>query len=293
MLLVTGAAGKTGLAILAALKRQSIPVRALVRIQEQLPAVQAAGAEEIVLGDMSTPSVWHRAMRQVEIVYHICPNMHAQEFEIGKAAADAAVTAGVQHFVYHSVLHPQTEKMAHHWAKMRVEEYLFEQPLKISILQPTAYMQNLLSNLAKVKELGTYQVPYPVSSRLSLVDLMDVADAAVRILSDNALSGGTYELCGTEPLTQSAVADSLSLAIGRDVTAVEISQDSWQKAIGPANLTDYAATNLLRMFSYYASYGLTGSPFVLRQILGRRPTSLDAFLKRHLPNHGSGDIDER
>jgi hypothetical protein len=31
--------------------------------------------------------------------------------------------------VYHSVLHPQTEQMPHHWHKLRVEEMLLESRL--------------------------------------------------------------------------------------------------------------------------------------------------------------------
>ncbi len=49
----------------------------------------------------------------------------------------------LSHFVYHSVLHPQTEEMPHHWQKLRVEESLFRTHLPFTILQPCAYMQNL------------------------------------------------------------------------------------------------------------------------------------------------------
>ena len=61
------------------------------------------------------------------------------------AAIRAAQSAGVERFVYHSVLHPQVEIMAHHWQKMRVEEQLFESGLSFTILQPAAYMQNVLA----------------------------------------------------------------------------------------------------------------------------------------------------
>ncbi len=68
---------------------------------------------------------------------------------IGKLVIDEARKAGVKHFVYHSVLHPQTEKMNHHWQKMHVEEMIFESGLPFTILQPAPYMQNLLVRLEK------------------------------------------------------------------------------------------------------------------------------------------------
>ncbi len=52
--------------------------------------------------------------------------------------------SGVTRFVYHSVLHPQIEAMPHHWQKMRTEEMLFAAGFELTVLQPTAYMQNIL-----------------------------------------------------------------------------------------------------------------------------------------------------
>ena len=84
-----------------------------------------------------------RSMEGISAVYHICPNVSKDEFEIGEKVINTARKAGVEHFVYHSVLHPQIEDMPHHWLKMRVEELLFKSGLNFTILQPVAYMQNV------------------------------------------------------------------------------------------------------------------------------------------------------
>ncbi len=73
----------------------------------------------------------------------------------------------MRRFVYHSVLHPQIEAMPHHWAKMRVEEMLFAAGFDLTILQPTAYMQNILGAWRGIVEDGVFRVPYPVETRLS------------------------------------------------------------------------------------------------------------------------------
>ena len=72
----------------------------------------------------------------------------------------------MEHFVYHSVLHPQTEKMNHHWQKMRVEEMIFESGLPFTILQPAPYMQNLLAGWKSIVEDGVLRVPYSVDSEI-------------------------------------------------------------------------------------------------------------------------------
>ncbi|MFN8458488.1 MAG: NmrA family NAD(P)-binding protein [Anaerolineae bacterium] len=72
------------------------------------------------------------------------PQHAPDEVAIGRAAIAVAKAAGGPRSVYHSVLHPHTEKMPHHWHKLRVEELLFESGLEWTILQPAAYMQNVL-----------------------------------------------------------------------------------------------------------------------------------------------------
>ena len=120
------------------------------------------------------------ALQGARAIYHICPNMSPDEVVIGKLVIEEANKAGVEHFVYHSVLHPQIEAMNHHWQKLRVEEIIFESGIPFTILQPAPYMQNLLANWDAITREGVYRTPYPTGTRLSLVDLDDVAAVAAR-----------------------------------------------------------------------------------------------------------------
>jgi uncharacterized protein YbjT (DUF2867 family) len=280
MILITGAAGKTGRAVLQALARRGAVVRALVRRSEQRAAVQNAGATEVVIGDLEDGRALHQAMQGARACYHLCPNMHPDELTIGQRVVRAAQVAGVGHFVYHSVLHPQTEAMPHHWQKLRVEELLFSSGLPFTILQPTAYMQNILAGWPAIRRQGIYAVPYPVESRLSLVDLEDVGEAAATVLSEPGHAGATYELVGTAPLTQLQVATVLTEQLGGLVVAQETPLSDWERNARAIGLGDYAVTTLLQMFRYYAAYGLVGNPNALRWLLGRAPTTLAEFVAR-------------
>ena len=122
MILVTGAAGKTGRAVIKALAARGEVVRALVHRPQQASIAADAGARDVVAGDMRDQAVMDRAAgapNQVRAIYHICPNLSPDELSIAQVAVRAARNAGVEHFVYHSVLHPQTEAMPHHWQKLR------------------------------------------------------------------------------------------------------------------------------------------------------------------------------
>ncbi|HLB49104.1 MAG TPA: NmrA family NAD(P)-binding protein, partial [Anaerolineales bacterium] len=206
MILVTGAGGKTGRAVIKALAARGESVRAFVHREDHVSAVKALGAAEAAVGDIHDEAALRRAMEGARAVYHICPNVNPDEVAIGRAAISAARVAGVQQFVFHSVLHPQAEAMPHHWNKLRVEESLFESGLPFTILQPTAYMQNTLATWDDILN-GEYVAPYPVETRLSLVDLNDVAEAASTVLTESGHAGATYELVGTPAMTQMEVAE--------------------------------------------------------------------------------------
>lgn len=282
MIVVTGAAGKTGHAVIRALTNRGAAVRAFVYRPEYVAAVTALGAQEAVVGDFRDDAAMAQAVRGSRAVYHICPNMNPDEIEIGRRVIAATRQAGVGRFVYHSVLHPQVEAMPHHWHKMRVEEMLFASGLDFTIVQPAAYMQNILGGRTTIEAEGVYRVPYPVDTRLSLVDLADVAEVTATVLTEAGHHGATYELAGPENPSQRAVAAMLSRAVGRPIEARQISIDDWTAGAKQAGLGAYQIETLVKMFRYYERYHFEGNPNVLGWLLGRPPTTLRAFFEKML-----------
>jgi NAD(P)H dehydrogenase (quinone) len=280
MILVTGAAGKTGRAVIRAMAAKGEVVRALVHRPEQAGLVQGLGARQALVGDMRLQDAVDQAAQGCQAIYHVCPNMSRDELSIGQVAISAARSAQVKHFVYHSVLHPQTEAMPHHWQKLRVEEQLFESGLSYTILQPTVYMQNLLAHWDLIAHKGVLPLPYAPETRLGMVDLQDVAAAAVRVLTEKGHEGATYELVGTEALSQTEVLAVISRELGRPVRARPISLEEWEGLARRAGLGDYRIETLIKMFRYYERHDFWGSPRVLGWLLGRPPTTLAAFVRR-------------
>lgn len=280
MILVTGAAGKTGRAVIRALARRGKSVRAMARRAEQVPSLEAVGAAEVVLGDLLDESAVRRAADGVQAIYHIAPNVNPHEAAMGRLVIEAAKSAGVEHFVFHSVLHPQVEAMPHHWQKMRVEEALFASGLSFTILQPCAYMQNVLAYLNDIRERGVYAVPYPPQARLSLIDLEDLAEAAAIVLTAPEWRDATLELVGTFGLSQQEIARTLGGQLSRPVEAVFVPIETWQADARSAGLGEYQIETLSKMFAYYAQHGLVGSPRMLECLLQRAPTSFEEFVRK-------------
>jgi NAD(P)H dehydrogenase (quinone) len=283
MIAITGAGGKTGQAVIHALVRRGASVRALVRRPEQAAALTALaplGASQTVAGDMRDSGTLERALEGARSVYHVCPNMHPEELTIGQAIIAAARRAGVEHVVYHSVLHPQVEAMPHHWQKMRVEEQLFTSGLPYTILQPAAYMQNVLAHWERMVSEGLYPVPYAVKTRLGMVDLEDVAQAAAAVLCEPGHEGAIYELAGGGVLTQDEVAAIVARELGRPVRPLAVPREAWAREARAAGLGDYQVESLLQMFAYYERHGFWGNPRVLRWLLGRAPATFAEFVAR-------------
>jgi uncharacterized protein YbjT (DUF2867 family) len=280
MILVTGAAGKTGRAVIQSLIAEGQRVRGLVRRQEQVVSLERLGVVDAVVGDISSREILEEAGEGVKAIYHICPNMHPDEASIGETVIRAAQSAGIERFVYHSVLHPQIEAMAHHWQKMRVEEMLFESGLSYTILQPAAYMQNVLANWERIVGQGVYAVPYALETRLSMVDLKDVAEAAAKVLTEAGHAGATYELCGAEVLSQRDIAIILGEQLGQLVRGERIPIEIWEQQARSARLGDYAVQTLVRMFRYYERNDFWGNGQVMGWLLGRSPTTFADFLEQ-------------
>jgi NAD(P)H dehydrogenase (quinone) len=280
MILVTGAAGKSGKAVVKALAAKGARVRAFIRNPAHAGALLTLGATEVNFGSFEDARALAQAAAGVQAVYHICPNVSRDEVAYARAVAAAARTHGVKRFVYHSVLHPQIEAMPHHWQKMRVEEMLFVAGFELTVLQPTAYMQNILGVWDGIVRDDAFRFPYPAATRLSLVDLDDVGEAAAIVLTQEGHGGASYELVGTPALGQAEVASSLSAALGRGVRAEEEPLAAWEARARAGGMGDYERATLAAMFRYYAEHGLIGNPNTLRWLLGRAPTNLAGFLER-------------
>ncbi len=278
MILVTGAAGKTGQAGIKSILERGQLVRAFVRNEQQRDLVQRLGVTEVVIGDLTKTRDIRQALEGVRRVLHICPNVHPDEIRIGTQMIEAAKSSGVEHFVFHSVMYPQIEAMPHHWKKMRVEERLIGSGLPFTIVQPASYMQNLA--LEAIRSEGILRVPYDLRSRHSMVDLMDVAEVYSRILVEPGHHYAIYDLAGPQALDHTQITATISQAWNREVVPVQESIYEWRQRAQSSGLSEYAVETLIKMFDYYDRHDFMGNPTVLGHLLQRPPTTLADWLNQ-------------
>jgi uncharacterized protein YbjT (DUF2867 family) len=291
--LVTGANGRTGRAVVRALARRAVPgalvcVRALLRDPAQWPAVAALGAAEFAVGDMTDPASLAVALRDCDTLVHIGPPMHPLERVMTGHFIAAAQAVGLRHFVYYSVLQPLRRDIRHHRLKLEAEEDLVESGLAYTILQPSRYMQHLEPIWKTVLSAGVHAMPFSTEVRFNVADLLDLAEATATVVAESAPSAaqpglyhfGSFELAGPEALSQQDMAGIIGAVTGRAVTAAQVPIAEMEARARAAGFGEDRVGQMASMNRHYDAHGMPGNPRVLAMLLGREPTSFRAYVRR-------------
>jgi uncharacterized protein YbjT (DUF2867 family) len=241
MILVTGATGNQGGAVLRHLMPHGWRLRALTRDPSKPAAkeLERMGVE-VVEGDFSDPESLKRAMEDCYGVYAVTTPFEGVEAETahGVALADAAKAAGVEHFVYSSVASANEETgIPHFESKMRVEEHIQYLNLPYTIVRPVFFMENFTYPQTKDEVTkGTLAMGLAPDQPLQMIAVDDVGYAVARVFDrkDKYLWKGV-DLAGDE-LTMSVAADVLGEAMGCQVTFKQVPMDALRAQSG-----DYAA----------------------------------------------------
>ncbi|MGE0253049.1 MAG: SDR family oxidoreductase [Alphaproteobacteria bacterium] len=282
MILVIGANGNTGRALVQKLLAKGARVRGLGSNPRSAAAIEAAGAEAIV-GDFNDEATLAKAMQGAERVFHVMPPLHPGEIEVGRKVIDAAVRAGVRHLVYMTLVLELLEELDYHWNKLRVHQLLHRASadLAYTVMQPTSYMQNISWAWPSIMESGQFALPYSADQGMTWVDMQDAAEAMANVLTEDGHEYATYELVGTPPLSRREVCEIISRVMGRRIEAVVpdletfLAQPHW-RVFRPDQLAQMRAT-----FQDFDRCGIrAGSPKVLAMLLGRQPSTYEAFITR-------------
>lgn len=283
MILVTSAFGNQGRILIPKLVAAGAKVRAIRVSADGAAGLRALGAHEVVIGDASDPAVLRDAMMGVDTVYHIGPSAHPRERQMGFAAIDAAIDAGVKHFVFSSVLHAIVSELVQHEIKRDIEEYLVSAPINFTIVQPSDYMQIL--RYARAFETQEFVLAWDLNRRQALVDVEDITDAVAGIiLEGEAHYGATYELSSPGCFTAYDIAGIIATVTGKSISVTEASPEARMRDHFKDKPHDEASGHQLRVFQalrkWYSAHDFVGNPNVLAMLLGRRPTTLEEFIRR-------------
>ena len=223
LVLVTGATGNQGGAVVQALLAQGHQVRALTR-NSASPAAQRLSEQgvEIATGDFTDHDSLVRAARSVDSVYAMStPFEQGVEKEIaqGIAMVDAVKAAGVGHLVYSSVASADRATGVPHFdSKYAVEKHIESSAVPCTIIAPVFFMDNLLQPwISQNLRQGKLAMAMPATRSLQQIAVADIgAFAAAVIERRDAVFGRRIDIAGAE-LTGDEAAAILARVAGREI----------------------------------------------------------------------------
>ncbi len=292
-IVVTGAAGRiggVGRAVVELLRQRNLPVRALVRREdERATALRATGAE-VVIGDLTRAADVARALAGCRRMYFgmsaSAPYLEATV----TAAAVAREHRDLEVFVNISQLTvsqmsltemTDSPQQRQHWLG---EQVLNWTGLPVVHVRPTVFLQNpFFSDWAaeSIAKDCTIRLPFG-TGRTSPVDARDVAEVIAVILANpTAHIGKVYELTGPRSQDMRGVAGEFSNALGRTITYVDIPLEQWRdQELRGRNLPDHLFEHLLTMARLHAANRYDRLTHDIETITGRLATSVCDFVAR-------------
>lgn len=202
IIVVAGATGQQGGAVLRRLRGQGWTLCGITRDPNQ-PAARrlAAAGVELTAANLDDRASLDRALEGAYGLYSVQTFREegpAGEERQGKALADAAKAAGVQHVVYASVGGADKGTgIPHFESKWRIEEYSRALGLPLTVLRPVFFMENFLSFSAPRN--GVLAMPLPSDRPLQMIAVDDIGGiAALAFAQPEQFLGRALELAGDE-----------------------------------------------------------------------------------------------
>jgi uncharacterized protein YbjT (DUF2867 family) len=279
MILITGASGNAGGAVLRELLKSGSKVRAMYRSKEDTAKVPQGAVA--VMADFADKQSLRRALEGVDTVYLVCSPVR-ELVELESNMIDACREAGVKHIVLNSALGAGDFSKSFPSWHGKVEDKLKASGMAYTILRPNGFMQNLIAYFApSIRAQGAFYQSTG-DAKVSHIDLRDIAVAAAKILRSPAQhSEKIVELNGPEALSYAEIAEKISQATGRKVQYVDIPPDAQRKALLDMGMPDFLITALLELQEYYAAGKASKVDGTLESLIQRAPAKMDAFLKEN------------
>lgn len=275
-ILVTGARGHVGAAVLSGLLAAGAPVRASSRTPEPGEFPEAA---EVVRADLTDPATLPDALAGVRKVFLYAHPETAPQF------AAAARDAGVEHVVLlssYTVLAPNNtyNPIAQH--HLAVERALDEAGLDRTFVRAGYFATNSL-RWQSIRTDRVLRTSFPEATTAPVHE-RDIAEVAVRALLDDAHRGAAYPVLGAGSVTIRDQVAAIAEALGEPVRLEEVDVPTYRAELLtqlPAQLADFLIQAGGSVLPLPAELGVDAVP----QVLGRPASTFGQWARDHAEDY--------
>lgn len=293
MILVVGSTGVLGREVVARLRAQQRPVRAMTRSLDRAAGLAQQGAE-VVQGDLVDAASLSRACHGVT---HVVAAAHAM---IGsgrnrseavddaghRALVDAAREAGVTHLIYTSALGASPQHPLDFFrTKHEVEHYVKASGLSYTIVRPSAFMEwhAHAFNGKGIVERGKTLILGSGTKRRNFVAATDVAALVVQALTDPSMRGQTIEIGGPQNFTDNEVAALYGRVLGITPKVTHVPPAVLRAASAVLRPIAPGFSRVMRLAGFPDdAYDGTFDPSMTLQAYPMRLTTLEEFIRERV-----------
>ena len=232
---VTGATGQQGGAVVKSLLERGHEVRAVTRNTDSAKARELANIGVTLVGaSLEDTAALTTALEGATSLFAMTTPFEGgpqAETRQGISAADAAKAAGV-HLVFNSVGSANRQTSVPHFdSKYEVEKYIAKIGVRATVLAPVYFMENLYFGKEQLAK-GIYATPLAPTRRLGQVAVADIGAVAVRLLEDPGRFAGKRFDLGGDDLTGNDILAILSRVTGRPFTYFQVPLDVIRQRMG-------------------------------------------------------------
>lgn len=278
MIVVMGASGITGNALIRRLAALGTPCRALSRDPQGLRD-NLGDVAEIRAADAADPASLRAAFSRASQLFLTMSNSPAQVV-LECRAIEAAAESGIGHIVKLSApaVEPDSPVAFSRWHHA-IEETLRDSGLQHTLLRPYAFMQKLAPNIAaRSVILGTMG-----NAACNYIDARDIADVAAEVLTRPELTGSAHVLTGSQTYSYPQLAEMFGSLLGRPIRYQNLPGPVLRQIlVEQGGMPDWLAAHIVEIQQLAVTRPETPTDTVAR-ILGRNPRTLEAFLDENLP----------
>jgi uncharacterized protein YbjT (DUF2867 family) len=289
MFLVTGATGGIGRRVVRLLRERETPVRAFVRLTSRYGELEHRGAE-LFIGDLQREKDIQKACQGVQYIisaHGSDDDALALDYRANIELIDQAKTAGVQHFIFTSVLGADRgyEDAPVFKAKWAVERYLQASGLNYTILRPSGLASNLLPLAEQFRQTGIYLLIGDPKNRTSIVSTDDVARIAVDSVMVAGAQNQILPIGGPEILQREDIPHIFGRICNQEPIIINPQLflfDGVRSAVGLLNSQAQKALGTLRVLLANEFFCTRDEISNLESIFNLKLESLESFLRRYL-----------
>ena len=289
MFLVTGATGGLGSRIVRRLRQQEKDVRGFVRLTSRYAELESRGAN-VFIGDLEREKDIYKACQGVKYVissHGSGGKPQAVQYRANIDLIDAAKEAGVEHFVFTSVMGADRgyEDSPVFKAKREVEKYLQNSGLNYTILRPSAFASSLLPLAERFKQTGIYLLIGDPQNRTSVVSTDDLARIAIDSVFVESAKNKILAVGGPEILTRGDIPQIFSRIFNRDPIVINpplFLFDGLRSTIGVLNSDVERSLGTLRVLLANEFFCTPEEVNSLEMMFDMKMESLESFIRRYL-----------